>query len=166
MTAGAVVFYVFAAITLGSAAVVVLARSLIYSAFALLFTFFGVAGLYVLLGADFLAATQLLIYVGGILVLLLFGVMLTHKLYDLDLRSEVTQFLPGLIVAAGLFGVLTVTSLRTQWRVGPGRPPAATTREIGQLFMGAYLLPFEAASILLLVALMGAAMIVRRRRDA
>ena len=86
---------VFAVVTVGSAAVVVLARSLIYSAFALLFTFFGVAGLYVLLGADFLAATQLLVYVGGILVLLLFGVMLTHKLYDLDLRSEVTQFLPG-----------------------------------------------------------------------
>ena len=81
----------------------VLARSLIYNAFALLFTFFGVAGLYVLLGADFLAATQLLVYVGGILVLLLFGVMLTHKLYDLELRSEVTQFLPGLIIAAGVF---------------------------------------------------------------
>ena len=60
-----------------------------------------------LLGADFLAATQLLIYVGGILVLLLFGVMLTHKIYDLDLRSETTQLLSGLIVAAGLFVVLT-----------------------------------------------------------
>jgi NADH-quinone oxidoreductase subunit J len=78
MTAGALVFYLFALVTVGSAAVVVLARSLIYSAFALLFTFFGVAGLYVILGADFLAATQLLVYVGGILVLLLFGVMLTH----------------------------------------------------------------------------------------
>ncbi len=95
MSPEAVVFWIFAALTVGSAAVVVLARSLIYSAFALLFTFFGVAGLYVLLGADFLAATQLLIYVGGILVLLLFGVMLTHKLYDLDLKSEVTQFVPG-----------------------------------------------------------------------
>ena len=92
MIGEAIVFYVFAAVTVASAAIVVLARSLIYSAFALLFTFFGVAGLYVLLGADFLAATQLLVYVGGILVLLLFGVMLTHKLYDLDLRSEVTQF--------------------------------------------------------------------------
>ena len=166
MTAHAVVFYIFAAITIGSAAVVVLARSLIYSAFALLFTFFGVAGLYVLLGADFLAATQLLIYVGGILVLLLFGVMLTHKLYDLDLRSEVTQFLPGVFIAVGLFVVLTVTALRTRWAVGTGRPPAATTAEIGQLFMGPYLLPFEAASILLLVALIGAAMIVRRRPEA
>ena len=163
MNAEAIVFYVFASITLASAAVVVLARSLIYNAFALLFTFFGVAGLYVLLGADFIAATQLLVYVGGILVLLLFGVMLTHKLYDLDLRSGVTQFFPGLIVSAGLFGVLVVTFRRTQWAGGAGRAPRATTREIGRLFMGEYILPFEAASVLLLVALIGAAMIVRRR---
>ena len=166
MTPEAVIFYVFAVLAVGSAAVVVLARSLIYSAFALLFTFFSVAGLYVLLGADFLAATQLLIYVGGILVLLLFGVMLTHKLYDLDLRSEVTQFLPGIIVAGGLFAILTFTVLRTQWVTGPGRPPSVTTADIGRLFMSQYLLPFEAASILLLVALMGAAMIVRRSKAA
>src|SRR5258708_12474101 len=95
MTSEAAVFWLFALITVGSAAVVVLARSLIYSAFALLFTFFGVAGLYVLLGADFLAASQLLIYVGGILVLLLFGVQLTHKLYDPPLKRGGTQFLPG-----------------------------------------------------------------------
>ena len=176
MSAEAVVFYVFAAITVGAAAVVVLARSLIYSAFALLFTFFGVAGLYVLLGADFLAATQLLIYVGGILMLLLFGVMLTHKLYDLDLRSEVTQFAPAAIVSVGLFALLAWPlgwpfglygiAFKTQWAVGPGRAPAATTADIGRLFMGRYLLPFEAASVLLLVALIGAAMIVRRRKDA
>jgi len=167
MSADAVIFYVFATITVAAAAVVVLARSLIYSAFALLFTFFGVAGLYVLLGADFLAATQLLVYVGGILVLLLFGVMLTHKLYDLDLKSEVTQFVPGAIVCGiGLFGLLYLTATRTRWAVGTGRAPAATTADIGRLFMGSYLLPFEAASVLLLVALMGAAMIVRRKKDA
>ncbi|HVQ29093.1 MAG TPA: NADH-quinone oxidoreductase subunit J [Vicinamibacteria bacterium] len=166
MTAGVVVFWVLAAITVGSAAVVVLARSLIYSAFALLFTFVGVAGLYLLLGADFLATTQILVYVGGILVLLLFGVMLTHKLYDLELRSEVTQFAPGLVVAAGLFALLTVTLTRTQWAMAPERALSATTHQIGQLFMGRFILPFEAASILLLVALMGAAMIVRRKKDA
>jgi NADH-quinone oxidoreductase subunit J len=166
MTPEAVIFYVFAALTIASAVVVVLARSLIYSAFALLFTFLGVAGLYVLLGADFLAATQLLVYVGGILVLLLFGVMLTHKIYDLDLRTEATQLLPGAIVTLiGIFPVLVVTAMRTPWATG-GRAPAATTHDIGQLFMNEYLLPFEAASILLLVALMGAAMIVRRRKDA
>ena len=166
MSPTAVIFWIFAAVTVGSAAVVVFARSLIYSAFALLFTFFGVAGLYLMLGADFLAATQLLIYVGGILVLLLFGVMLTHKIYDLDLRSEVTQFLPGLIVAAGVFGILTLTALRTPWAAGAGRAPSATTEEIGELFLGQYLMPFWAASILLLVALIGAAMIVRRKKIA
>jgi len=166
MTPEALVFYLLAVLCVGSAAVVVLARSLIYSAFALLGTFFGVAGLYLLLGADFLAATQLLIYVGGILVLLLFGVMLTHKIYDLDLRSEVTQFAPAAIVSAGVFAALALTATRVQWAVGPGRLPAPTTREFGRAFLGEYLLPFEAASVLLLVALMGAAMIVRRSRDA
>jgi NADH-quinone oxidoreductase subunit J len=166
MTPSVVVFAVFAAITVGSALVVVLARSLIYNAFALLGTFFGVAGLYVILGADFLAATQLLIYVGGILVLLLFGVMLTHKIYDLDLRSEVTQFFPGLIVAATVFAILALTAVRTPWAGGAGRAPAATTDEIGGLFLGQYLMPFWAASILLLVALIGAAIIVRRKKVA
>jgi NADH-quinone oxidoreductase subunit J len=165
MNAEAFVFWVLAIVTVGSAAVVVLARTLIYSAFSLLFTFFGVAGLYVLLGADFLAATQLLIYVGGILVLLLFGVMLTHKIYDLDLKAETTQLAPGAIVAAGLFVIFAATAVRTQW-TSVARPPAPTTAEIGRLFLGQYLLPFEAASVLLLVALLGAAMIVRRRRDA
>jgi NADH-quinone oxidoreductase subunit J len=165
MNAEAVVFWVLAIVTVGSAAAVVLSRALINSAFALLFTFFGVAGLYVLLGADFLAAAQLLIYVGGILVLLLFGVMLTHKIYDLDLQSGTSQLVPGLIVAVGLFVVLAATALRTEWATSP-RAPAPTTSEIGRLFMGEYLLPFEAASVLLLVALVGAAMIVRRRRDA
>lgn len=165
MNAEAVVFWALAIVTVGSAAVVVLSRTLIYSAFSLLFTFFGVAGLYVLLGADFLAATQLLIYVGGILVLLLFGVMLTHKIYDLDLKGETTQLAPGAIVAAGLFVILAATAVRTQWTAVP-RLPAPTTAEIGRLFLGEYLLPFEAASVLLLVALMGAALIVRRRRDA
>jgi len=165
MTAEAIVFTVFAVLTVGSALVVVLARSLIYNAFALLFTFFGVAGLYVLLGADFLAAAQLLVYVGGILVLLLFGVMLTHKIYELDLKTDTVQFVPGLIVAAGLFVILAATGWRTEWAAVP-RPPEPTTREIGGLFLGQYLLPFEAASVLLLVALIGAAMIVRRRKDA
>jgi NADH:ubiquinone oxidoreductase subunit 6 (subunit J) len=165
VTPEALVFWAFAVLTVGSAAVVVLARSLIYSAFALLFTFFGVAGLYVLLGADFLAATQLLIYVGGILVLLLFGVMLTHRIYDLELKTEKTQFLPGLFVGVGLFVILAATAVRTEWASVP-RPPAPTTRSIGELFLGRYILPFEAASILLLVALVGAAMIVRRRKEA
>lgn len=165
MSAADYVFWVFAILTVGSAAVVVLARSLIYNAFALLFTFFGVAGLYVLLGADFLAAAQLLVYVGGITVLLLFGVMLTHRIYDLDLRTETNNMLAGVSVAGGLFTIVAAVAFKTQWPTA-ARPPAPTTHEIGRMFLGEFLLPFEAASVLLLVALVGAAMIVRRRKDA
>jgi NADH-quinone oxidoreductase subunit J len=160
-----IVFYFFAAVTVGSAAVVVFARNLIRSAFALLFTFVGVAALYVFLGADFLAATQMVIYVGGILVLLLFGVMLTHKLYDLNLKAETFQFLPALVAVLGLFGILTTFMLRTRWHGGGQAESVPTTELIGELFMRDYILPFEAASILLLIALIGAAMIVRRRSE-
>ena len=158
-----IVFYCFAVVVIGSAAMVVFSRSLIRSAFALLFTFFGVAALYVFLGADFLAATQMVIYVGGILVLLLFGVMLTHKLYDLNLRGEAYQFRPALLVALIDFGTLVFFMLRTQWFDGGQRADEPTTAAIGELFMRDYILPFEVASILLLIALIGAAMIVRRR---
>jgi NADH-quinone oxidoreductase subunit J len=160
-----VVFYFFAVLTVGSAAVVVFAKSLIRSAFALLFTFIGVAALYVFLGADFLAATQMVIYVGGILVLLLFGVMLTHKLYDLNLRPETYQVVPAIIVVLGVFLLLMTFMLRTQWHGGGQSAASPTTAAIGELFMGDYILPFEVASILLLIALIGAAMIVRRRSE-
>ena len=160
-----IVFYFFAVLTVGSAAVVVLSRSLIRSAFALLFTFFGVAGLYVFLGADFLAATQMVIYVGGILVLLLFGVMLTHKLYDLSLKAETFQILPAVVVVLGGFAVLAGFMLKTRWHAGGQSPAVPTTAVIGELLMKDYILPFEAASILLLIALIGAAMIVRRKSE-
>ena len=160
-----IVFYCFAVLTVGSAAVVVFARSLIRSAFALLFTFFGVAALYAFLGADFLAATQMVIYVGGILVLLLFGVMLTHKLYDLNLKSETFQAAPAVMVVLGIFGVLAASMIRTHWHGGGQSAAMPTTAVIGELLMRDYILPFEASSILLLVALIGAAMIVRRRPE-
>jgi NADH-quinone oxidoreductase subunit J len=160
-----IVFYLFAAMTLISAAIVVLARNIIRSAFALLFTFVGVAALYVLLGADFLAATQMVIYVGGILVLLLFGIMLTHKLYDLNLKSETHQFLPALGVVLLMFVGLVVFLKRAHWYGGGQSPMIPTTAAIGELLMKEYLLPFEIASILLLVALIGAAMIVRRKSE-
>jgi NADH-quinone oxidoreductase subunit J len=159
-----ILFYFFAAVTVGSAAVVVFSRSLIYSAFGLLLTFFGVAVLYVYLGADFLAAAQMVIYVGGILVLLLFGVMLTHKLYNLDLKSETIQFAPALLLMLAVFTTLIGVMLHTTWAGHGERAPNPTTAQIGELFMKNYILPFEVASVFLLVALIGAAMIVRRKQ--
>jgi len=160
-----IVFYFFAVLTVGSAAVVVFARSLIRSAFALLFTFFGVAALYAYLGADFLAATQMVIYVGGILVLILFGIMLTHKLYDLNIKTASVQLLPALVAVVGVFGLLAFFMLRTKWFQGESVLSGPTTASIGDLLMQDFILPFEVASILLLLALIGAAMIVRRRSE-
>ncbi len=159
------IFFIIALVTVGSAAVVVLSRSLIYSAFALLFTFFGVASIYILLGADFLAGTQVLIYVGGILVLLLFGVMLTHRLYNLNLKTETFQLVPGILIAFAVFVSLALAAVNTKWKFVTDKQVQPTTDTIGTLFMTEYLLPFEVASILLLVALIGAAMLVRRRTD-
>lgn len=160
-----IIFYVFAVIVIGSAFLVVYGRNLIHSAFALLATFFGVAVFYVLLGADFLAGAQVLIYVGGILILLLFGVMLTQRIYDMNLKTETHQVLPGAAVALAIFATLVAVIFRTPWRNLGIVVEGATTETIGRLFMTRYILPFEAASVLLLVALIGAAMLVRGRTD-
>jgi len=161
-----IVFYVFAFIVLCSAFIVVFSRSIIYSAFALLFTFFGVAGLYALLQADFLAVTQILIYVGGILVLLLFGVMLTNKVVSVDIKTGTLQTLPAMLIVAVVAGSLSGLFYST-WKQVPAASPSAlksTTPALGEMLMTSYLLPFEVASVVLLVALIGAALISRRER--
>src|SRR5947209_14848599 len=101
-----VIFYIFAIITLAGAFITALAKNIVYAAFALLFTFFGVAGLYVMANADFLAVTQLLVYVGGILILLIFGVMLTSRIGTVDIRvSNGSKWVAG-ILAVGIFAIL------------------------------------------------------------
>ncbi len=160
-----IVFWLFAAITLGSAVVVVFSRNIIYSAFSLLFTFFGVAGIYVLLGADFIAVTQILVYVGGILVLLVFGVMLTNKVVDVEMKTGTLQVLPASVVVAFSAGTLCGIFYVTDWRVIPSENALPTTAgALGEMMMTSYLLPFEVASVVLLVALIGAAMIARKER--
>ncbi len=158
-----IIFYFFALVTLVSASIVVFSRNIIYSAFSLLFTFFGVAGIYALLSADFIAVAQLLIYVGGILVLLLFGVMLTNKVISVDIKTGTLQTLPASLVVALTAGALCGVFYATDWRVVQETPQiTTTTNSLGQMFMTTYLLPFEVASVVLLVALVGAAMIARK----
>ena len=160
-----IIFYVTAAFVITSAMFVVSGKNLVHSAFSLLATFFGVAVFYLILGADFLAGAQVLIYVGGILVLLLFGVMLTHRIYDMNLKTEAFQVWPGAVVAVLVFVSLVTIIYRTPWRKMGMVMEGPTSEHIGRLFLTDYILPFEAASVLLLVALIGAAMIVRRRTD-
>jgi NADH:ubiquinone oxidoreductase subunit 6 (subunit J) len=155
------IFLAFALLTIASAAVVAFARTIVYSVFALLFTFFGVAGLYALLHADFLAATQVMIYVGGILVLLLFGVMLTHRVANVGLKSASFQRLPAALICSGLLALLLVIVYRTPWPVRAPMAAMATAKPIGRLLMTDFLLPFEVISVLLFAVLIGAAMIAR-----
>ena len=162
-----IIFYLFALITVVSASIVVLSKNIVYSAFALLFTFFGVAGLYVLLMADFIAITQLLIYVGGILVLIIFGVMLTTRVIQVDMRTNAMQLIPAVFIVAALAGTLIGVFWSTDWRVAPASESfEKTTPKIGEMLLSSYFLPFEIASVVLLVALVGAAMIARRERKA
>lgn len=161
--AAQVIFYAVAAMVLGAALLVVLGRNLVHSAFALVAAFFGVAVFYVYLGADFLAGAQVLIYVGAILTLLLFGVMLTHRIVDLNLRTGAVQIVPGALAAGLLFALLVGIIRSADWGAMDTGDPGPTSESIGRLLVGEYLLPFEIASVLLLIALMGAAMLVRRR---
>src|SRR6202158_6411924 len=100
---GTAVFYLVAALTVVSAAGVAFSRNIVYSAFALMGSFMGVAGLYVFLAADFVAVIQVLIYVGGILVLILFAVMLTHRIADVRVSNRSVGRLAALVVL-GLVG--------------------------------------------------------------
>ena len=100
----ALIFYAFALITVVSAGVVVFSKNLVRAVFSLLFTFFGVAGLYVFLHADFVAAVQVLVYIGGTLVLLLFGVMLTQRIKGVYLLPfEVASILLLAALVGGAF---------------------------------------------------------------
>lgn len=161
------IFYVFALLTLVSASAVVFSKNIVRSAFSLLFTFFGVAGLYVLLMADFLAITQLMIYVGGILVLVIFGVMLTSHQINVDAKTGTIQTLPAVLIVAAIAGTLVGMFWSTDWpRFGSLPETSSSGKNIGEMLMTSYLLPFEIASIVLLVALIGAAMIARREKKA
>ncbi len=161
-----IVFYFFVLLTIVAAGVVVFSRNIVHAAFALLFAFFGVAGIYVFLMADFLAVTQLMIYVGGILVLLLFGVMLTSKQVNVDIRTSNFQLIPAAMIAGALFGFLAGVLVFTPWREGTNpSTPEATGPLLGELLLTKYVLPFEVASMVLLVALVGAALIARREKD-
>lgn len=160
-----ITFYLFAVITVLSAAFVVTTKNVIYSAFFLLLTFFGVAGIYVLLAADFLAIVQIMVYVGGILVLLLFGVMLTNKITNVDIRTGTVHMLPAAVGVAVFSGALIATMLWTNWKSEPAQIPVTTTNALGGLLITNYVLIFELLGILLLVALIGAASIARREKE-
>ena len=162
MTVYDIIFFLFAAVTLVSAFFVVTNRNIVHSAFFLLFTFFGVAGIYVMLGADFVAIVQLIVYVGGILILLLFGVMLTNKIVNVDIKTDTIHALPASIVVGLFTGAIGAVVLNTSWKVVETPDPVPATASIGSMLINEYALIFELLGILLLIALIGAASMARR----
>lgn len=161
-------FYLFAAMAFVSALGLVLSRNIVRSAVCLLFTLTGVAGLYFLLGAEFLAAVQLVVYAGGTLILIIFGVMLTSK-------SPFSRFEPKLVevvLATVLASVLLIALVLavTSHHFGTAAAPPGSDEagypvdRLGQALLGDYLLPFEIASVLLLVVMIGAAYLAKARR--
>ena len=162
-----IAFYFLAALTIGFSAVVVFSKNIMHSAFALLFTLFGVAGLYVLLSADFLAVTQLMLYIGGILVLIIFGVVLTSRITGIDVKTGSLGKLQ--LITAGVLAVVIAVSLiiifaSTKWYLTASEEVNSTVTQIGNELLTKYLLAFEAASMLLLLAIVGAALIARKKK--
>ncbi|QKQ72658.1 NADH-quinone oxidoreductase subunit J [Nostoc sp. TCL240-02] len=150
---------------IGAALGVVLFSNIVYSAFLLGGVFISIAGMYLLLNADFVAAAQILIYVGAVNVLILFAIMLVNKREDFVAypNSWVRKLLTGL-VSVGLFGLLSTMVLATPWAYSTA-PVAGGTSSIvliGEHFFTDFLLPFELASILLLMAMVGAIILARR----
>lgn len=156
-------FLLFAGMAVVSAAGVAFSRNIIYSALALLGTLLATGALYIFLDADYVAVTQLLIYIGGVLVLILFAVMLTSQIGD-KRHSNPRQFvLPGILLLGTLLGVMTYVSSRAPWKVAEAPLSATSTvRTIGDVFLREYLLPFEVVSLVLLATLIGAVVIARK----
>jgi len=159
------IFYLFAALTIISALMVVSSDNIVRSAFYLLATFFGVSGIYVLLGADFVAVTQIMVYIGGILILLLFGVMLTSNITNVEIKKGTAKILPAVIGIGVLLGALVSVMTRTKWKLQLTEIPQTTSFELGKLLITDYVLIFELLGILLLIALIGAASMARREQE-
>ena len=162
MSASTVVFYLLAIVTIGSALGVALSNSVVYSAFALMGALLGVAGTFVLLGADFLGVVQLLVYVGGILVLAIFAVMLTHRIADVSVSNRAVGRLPAAVLVAVLTGWMVQVVRGAAWVEKAPATLQPTTYEIGNQFLTTYVLPFEIASVVLLAALIGAVAVSRK----
>src|SRR5688500_109531 len=157
--ASAILFYVFAGLSAVSALGVVLSRNIVRTAVCLLFTLIGVAGLYFLLESEFLAAVQIVVYAGGTLILIIFGVMLTSKSPFSRFEPKLAEVVIGgtislILFAALVMAIWSANFVPPDWMDTSQRYPVAA---LGQALLGDYLVPFELAGVLLLVVVIGAA---------
>ena len=159
-------FYFFCFVAVLSALIILFSKNILYAAFSLVATFMAVAGIYVIAGAEFVAITQIMVYVGGIVVLLIFGVMLTNKISGKAMITESRSKFSGAVVVISLSALLIYAILKIN--LAPLQAQAAmdnynatggynNVNQLGIGLMSDYILPFEVAAVLLLIALIGAA---------
>lgn len=158
------IYYLFAGITALSVVGILITRNLLYAAFLLVLTFLGVAGLFVLAKAEFVAVTQILIYVGGILILLVFGIMLTNRIGGQQVLTKVSRSFAGVVLTTGIFAVLLVALSYFNAGQSVHQPNFSSINSLGLAMLTDYIFIFELIGILLLVALIGAATIARYKQ--
>ncbi len=156
-----IIFYILAFFVVGSAAYTAISKNIVRCAFSLVFTFLGVAGLFLLLSADFLAATQMIIYVGGILVLILFAVMLSSRIKDVKISNLSVGRIQGSLIVGFLAAILICIAVQAPWPSADIVEFKPSTVDIGNSLLSTYILPFEVISILILIGLIGAIVIAR-----
>ena len=155
-----VLFYLAAALTVGGGLVVVITRNIVYAALALLVSLMGVAGMFLIAFAEFLALVQVLIYGGAIVIVFLFALMLT-RIEDFSRLTDHRQWPIAAVVAVLTFVLLAAAVLNTGVRTEPERQSVEFSR-LGETLFTHWAVPFEVASLVLLVALIGAVVLVRR----
>ena len=172
MSVELVLFYFFAAIAVASAIAVIALRNVVHSAVALAATLLSVAGIFLTLRAEFLAGVQVIVYVGGILVLFIFVIMLISVERSIVERQFNRQWVIALITASLLIAQLGFVAWRGKDSLVVAEPAQPTpsvlgvtgnTQLVGETLYGQYLLPFEIASILLLVAIVGSVALAKRK---
>jgi NADH:ubiquinone oxidoreductase subunit 6 (subunit J) len=164
MTLIRIAFLIVSTVTILAALGVVVGRNILRNALALILAFLGVAGLYVLLEATFLAAVQVLIYVGAIAVLIIFAIMLTERLMERG-RATNEQWWVVLVASALLAAILIFLMGAVEWQVTSAEIGGDSISNLGRALLTTYVLPFEVASLLLLMALVGAIIIAREREE-
>lgn len=161
-----IAFYILAGITIASAIGVVMKPNLVHSSLLLALCFIGVAGLYVLLEADFLAAVQILIYSGAVAVLIVLGIMLTRRSNMDETNQNSGWRKPSAIVCTFFAVVILVVIGITPWQYSTALPVQDTPGKIARLLLSDYMVSFEAAAVLLLAAMIGAIALAKGGNEA
>ena len=159
------IFYFVAALTIAFALCTVLTKNIFHGAIALALTLLSVAGIYFYLEAEFLAIAQVLVYVGAIIILFVFAIMLTAKIEDASIRQTNEQVLSSTVAALGFLALLVAGIVSYPWPHNYANMPALSLKELGESLVSVYVLPFEFISVILLAALVGAIVIAKVKKS-